>query len=232
MEEVTVHPALAKYVASGQLIQIHPCGQVKILHTRIRDASSSREDFVFFADRLIRLIMEEALSRLPTTPLDVVTPTGDVYHGAEPGCGVVGVSIMRAGESMEMALRATCRGARIGKILIQRDESTKDKAPDPRYNYAKVPADIADRKVLLLDPMLATGGSAIRAVETLIDRFNCKEENIMFLNVVSCPEGIDAFLTKYPKVQIITSAIDAGLNVHRYILPGLGDFGDRYFGTN
>lgn len=223
---------LEKYVANKQLIILHECGQVKILHTRIRDAKATREDFVFNADRLIRLIMEEALSRLPVTALDVVTPTGDIYHGAEPACGVVGVSIMRAGESMEMALRATCRGARIGKILIQRDESTADKAPDPRYNYAKMPADISERKVLLLDPMLATGGSAMRAVDTLINRFGCKEESIMFLNVVSCPEGIEAFLTKYPKIQIITSAVDAGLNEHRYILPGLGDFGDRYFGTN
>ena len=206
--------------------------QISVLHTHIRNHTTSRENFVFFADRLIRLIVEEGLALLPTEDVDVMTPTGVVYHGKVPLAGVCGVSIMRAGESMEQALRDTCRGARIGKILIQRDEATKDKKPDVRFNYAKMPNDVHDRWVFLMDPMLATGGSAIKAMQTLIDRYNVKPERVIFLNVVSCPEGIKNFCSTFPSVRVVTSAVDESLNEHMYILPGLGDFGDRYFGTD
>jgi uracil phosphoribosyltransferase len=214
-----------------QLRLIPQSSQVRLLHTRIRDATSTREDYVFFADRLIRLIVEEGLNLLPVNQVDVMTPTQVPYHGVEPAEGICGVSIMRAGESMEAALRETCRGVRIGKILIQRDESTKDKTPDTRFSYSKVPTDIHGRIVFLMDPMLATGGSAIKAAEILIDKYQVKEENIIFLNVVSCPEGLENFTRRFPKIRIVTSAIDESLNEHKYILPGLGDFGDRYFGT-
>ena len=220
------------YVAKfPQLSLVAQTPQVQILHTRIRDKDATREDFVFYSDRLIRLIVESGLSLLPTKEHDVTTPTGDVYKGAVPMSGICGVSIMRAGESMEQALRDTCRGARIGKILIQRNEASETKEPDTRYSYSKVPLDIAERWVFLLDPMLATGGSAIRAVETLINQYKVKEERIIFLNVVSCPEGLEAFTTKFPLIRIVSSAVDPKLNNSRYILPGLGDFGDRYFGT-
>lgn len=215
-----------------QLHLVPQSNQVKLLHTRIRDASSSREDYVFFADRLIRLIVEEGLNLLPVVSKDVMTPTQVPYHGVEHKQGICGVSIMRAGESMEQALRETCRGVRIGKILIQRDETSKDKAPDARFSYSKVPLDIHERIVFLMDPMLATGGSAMKAVEILIDKYGVKEANIIFLNVVSCPEGLETFTSKFPQVRIVTSAIDEKLNEHKYILPGLGDFGDRYFGTS
>lgn len=214
-----------------QLHLIAQSPQVKLLHTRIRDATSSREDYVFFADRLIRLIVEEGLNCLPVVPKEIITPTQVPYQGVAPGQGICGVSIMRAGESMEAALRETCRGVRIGKILIQRDESSQDKTPDARFSYSKVPLDIHQRIVFLMDPMLATGGSAIKAVEILIEKYHVKEENIIFLNVVSCPEGLKNFTGRFPQVRIVTSAIDDGLNEHKYILPGLGDFGDRYFGT-
>lgn len=220
---------LEKYPNLSLVPQTH---QISILHTHIRNKDTCRHDFVYYADRLIRLIMEEGLAQLPVVPHDVMTPTGVVYKGALPQDGICGVSIMRAGESMEQALRDTCRGARIGKILIQRNEASDTKSPDQRFNYAKCPKDISERQVLLLDPMLATGGSAIRAMEILIHQFNCKEENIMFLNVVAAPEGIAAFCTHFPKARVITSAIDDCMNEHKYITPGLGDFGDRYFGTS
>ena len=205
--------------------------QLKLLHTHIRNKDSTREDFVFYADRLIRLIVEEALSLLPIANVTVTTPTGTPYEGVMPGCGICGGSIMRAGESMEQALRDTCRGTRIGKILIQRNESTVDKEPDNRFTYSKVPQDIARRNVFLLDPMLATGGSACRAIEILTQKYLVPENHIIFLNVVACPEGIERLTGKFPKVRIVTSAIDSHLNEHKYIVPGLGDFGDRYFGT-
>ncbi|CUG93954.1 uracil phosphoribosyltransferase, putative [Bodo saltans] len=214
-----------------QLRLIPQSNQVRFLHTRIRDATSSREDYVFFADRLIRLIVEEGLNCIPVADLEVNTPTQVPYNGVKSVHGICGVSIMRAGESMEQALRETCRGVRIGKILIQRDETTADKAPDTRFSYSKVPLDIHERIVFLMDPMLATGGSAAKAAEILIDKYKVKEENIIFLNVVSCPEGLTNFSSRFPKILVVTSAIDDGLNEHKYILPGLGDFGDRYFGT-
>jgi len=230
MTDSPIPPAVTILRELPQVTLIKQTSQVQIMHTYIRDVTTGRLDFVFYADRLIRLIVEEGLSYLPCAKRDIVTPTEARYEGLMPAAGICGVSIMRAGESMEQALRDTCRGARIGKILIQRNEHTAE--PDDRFNYAKMPKDIADRWVFLMDPMLATGGSAIRAVEILISRFNVKQERIIFVNVVSCPEGLNNFCSKFPKIRIVTSAIDDCLNEKKYIMPGLGDFGDRYFGTD
>lgn len=215
-----------------QLTCVRQTSQVILMHTHIRDRQTTMTDFVFYADRLIRIIVEEGLSYLPTARKDIVTPTNERYEGVSSAAQICGVSIMRAGESMEQALRDTCRGVKIGKVLIQRNEATKDKEPDERYNYAKLPTDIADRWVLLLDPMLATGGSAAKAIKLLVAQYKVKEERIIFLNVVSCPEGLRRLTGEFPKIRIVTSAVDFGLNEHCYILPGLGDFGDRYFGTH
>jgi len=125
---------------------------------------------------------------------------------------------------MEAGLRDVCRSVRLGKILIQRDEETAL----PKLYYVKLPEDVADRYCLLLDPMLATGGSAIKAVEVLKDH-NVPEERIIFLNLISSPEGIHTFCTKFPKLRVITGWIDKGLNEKRYIIPGLGDFGERRY---
>jgi uracil phosphoribosyltransferase len=134
---------------------------------------------------------------------------------------------MRAGEAMESGLRACCRAVRIGKILIQRDEATAL----AKLFYSKLPEDIAQRYCLLLDPMLATGGSAIKAIEVLIDN-QVPEERIIFVNLVASPEGIQKMARAYPKVKIVTAWVDDGLNEERYIVPGLGDFGDRYVITS
>eukprot|EP00759_Apiculatamorpha_spiralis_P045321 PhF_6_TR42143/c0_g1_i1/m.63673/K00761/upp, UPRT; uracil phosphoribosyltransferase len=206
--------------------------QTRIIQTAIRNKDTNNEDFIFFTDRLSRLLMEEALSFLSYTRKDVITPTGSRYEGLEPAAKICGVSIMRAGESMERALRDTCRGARIGKILIQRNESDPNKAPCDQYNYCKLPADIEHRFVILMDPMLATGGSAIRATKALVEQYKVAQERIVFVNVVSCPEGLTAYSQAFPKVRIVTASIDDALNEHKYIVPGLGDFGDRYFGTD
>ena len=128
---------------------------------------------------------------------------------------------------MENALRQILPNVRIGKILIQRKE---DGSAEAQLFYTKVPQDIASRKVLLLDPMLATGGSAVCAIRELM-KMGVPEERITFLNMVAAPEGIREVLTSYPKVRIISCALDDSLNDQKYILPGLGDFGDRYFGT-
>jgi hypothetical protein len=122
------------------------------------------------------------------------------------------------------SLRSVCKSVRIGKILIQRDEETAL----PKLIYVKLPKDISKRKILLLDPMLATGGSANRAIGVLLEH-GVLEENIVFLNLIAAPEGIAAMQTAYPRVRIITTMVDSHLNEKKFIMPGIGDFGDRYF---
>ncbi|KAI1319423.1 Uracil phosphoribosyltransferase, synthesizes UMP from uracil [Mortierella claussenii] len=193
----------------------------------VRDKSTSRADFVFYADRIIRILVEEALNHLPVVDTTILTPTGQEYPGVEFQGRICGVSIMRAGESMEQALRNVCRSVRIGKILIQRDEETAL----PKLYYAKFPPDIATRYCLLLDPALATGGSAMKAIEVLLDH-GVSEDKIIFVNLLCCPEGITAVMGSFPKIKIVTAEVDDGLNEKKYIVPGLGDFGCRYYGTD
>lgn len=119
----------------------------------IRDKETKRADFIFYSNRIIRLLVEEGLNHLPTDTRVITTPTGRECRGVRFQGKICGVSIMRAGEAMEQGLRDCCRSVRIGKILIQRDEDTAK----PKLFYEKLPEDIASRWVLLLDPMLATG---------------------------------------------------------------------------
>lgn len=119
----------------------------------IRNKETQRGDFIFYSNRIIRLLVEEGLNHLPTVEHTVTTPVGRPYDGLSFQGKICGVSIMRAGEAMEQGLRECCRSVRIGKILIQRDEESAQ----PKLFYDKLPVDIADRWVLLLDPMLATG---------------------------------------------------------------------------
>ncbi|CAJ1014843.1 putative Uracil phosphoribosyltransferase [Leishmania shawi] len=216
----------------GHLHLLPQTPQLHFLFTVIRNVETPRTDFVFYSERIMRLILEAALCMIPVKPFNVITPTGAVYKGVRPDDrGIIGVSIMRAGESMERVLREMCRGVRIGKILVQRDEASAEKVPDARFSYTKVPKDVASRRVLLLDPMCATGGSVIKATEILINEYGVDEENIIFLNAISAPAGLRKYLGRFPKVQIVTAAIDDDLDENMHILPGLGDFGDRYFGT-
>lgn len=217
--------AIDQYIGS-QLHVLPQTDQLRALHTVIRDRAASRDDFVFYSDRIIRMLIETGLGLLPFEPCEVQTPVGRSYPGLRFASRLCGVSIMRAGESMEADLRAVCPSIRIGKILIQRDKATKL----PHLYYAALPPDIAERHVLLLDPMFATGGTALAAVQLLLDR-GVPEDRIIFVTLLTVPEAIARFCTRYPRVRIVTSAIDERLNEHAYMLPGIGDFGDRYFGT-
>jgi len=161
---------------------------------------------------------------LPVQQHMVTTPVGRTYNGVKFEVTICGVSIMRAGESMEQALRECCRSVRIGKILIQRDEETSQ----PRLFYDKLPEDIANRWVLLLDPMLATGGSALMAVDVLLGK-GVPEERILVLNLIASPEGAAVFAKRFPKLRVVTAFVDEGLDEKNYIVPGLGDFGDRFY---
>ncbi|KAJ2900195.1 putative uracil phosphoribosyltransferase FUR1 [Zalerion maritima] len=198
--------------------------QLIALLTIIRDKKTERADFIFYSNRIIRLLVEEGLNHLPTVEHTVTTPVDRKYDGLSFEGKICGVSIMRAGEAMEQGLRDCCRSVRIGKILIQRDEETTL----PKLFYDKLPEDIANRWVLLLDPMFATGGSACMAVEVLISR-GVPAERILFLNLIASPQGVGKFAEKFPNVKVVTAFIDEGLDEKKYIIPGLGDFGDRFY---
>ncbi|PWN37730.1 PRTase-like protein [Meira miltonrushii] len=200
--------------------------QLDALLTIIRDKGTSRSDFIFYSDRIIRLLVEEGLNHLPTLEKTVQTPTGLPYKGVSFEGRICGVSILRAGEAMESGLRECCRSVRIGKILIQRDEETAK----PKLFYAKLPEDISQRWVLLLDPMLATGGSVMQAIDVLLQQ-GVPQDRILFLNLVASPEGLQAVYKKFPQVRVICGWVDDGLDENNYIVPGLGDFGDRYWSS-
>jgi len=206
------------------VITLRQTAQLEALYTIIRDQHTSRGDFIFYSDRIIRLLVEEGLNYLPVVPKNVQTPTGAQYDGVGFEGRICGVSILRSGEAMEQGLREVCRSVRIGKILIQRDEVTAL----PKLFYSKLPDDIASRYVLLLDPMLATGGSAIKAAEVLKES-GVPEEKIIFINLISSPEGLANFCAKVPKCRVITGWIDKALNERKFIIPGLGDFGERRY---
>ncbi|MGH4016401.1 MAG: uracil phosphoribosyltransferase [Pseudonocardiaceae bacterium] len=211
----------------GSNVHVLPqTNQLRAMHTVIRDKHASREDFVFYSRRIIRLLLETGMDLLPFDKHGVTTPVGETYCGLKFASKLCAVPVIRAGESMEAELRELHRGIRIGKILIQRDHETKL----PHLYYSKLPDDIAERYVLLLEPMLATGGSALAAIKVLLD-VGVKEENIIFINFLTSPEGIHAVCQAHPKLKIVTSSIEDRLNENAFMIPGIGDFGDRYFGT-
>ena len=204
---------------------------IKVLFTILRDENTLHFDFSTAADRLMSILAEEGLAYLPGVQEKTVNTPCGIYHGLQElsSQNLCAVSIVRAGDALLQSIRKIKPDIPVGKILIQRNENTKEKFP--QLFYVKLPNDIHNRTVILVDPMLATGQSAKLAIEELINR-GVPEEKIVFLNVVSCPEGITILHNKFPKVKIITAAVDEGLNQNKYIVPGLGDFGDRYFGTD
>ncbi|XP_054797710.1 uridine kinase-like protein 3 [Prosopis cineraria] len=210
------------------LYVIHSTFQIRGMHTLIRDSQIKTHDFVFYADRLIRLVVEHGLGHLPFTEKQVITPTGSVYTGVDFCKRLCGVSVVRSGESMENALRACCKGIKIGKILIHREGEGDN---SQQLIYEKLPNDISDRHVLLLDPILGTGNSAVQAISLLIKK-GVPESNIIFLNLISAPQGVHVVCKAFPRIKIVTSEIELGLNKDFRVVPGMGEFGDRYFGTD
>ncbi|XP_008353177.1 uridine kinase-like protein 3 isoform X1 [Malus sylvestris] len=208
------------------LYVIHSTFQIRGMHTLIRDSQTTKHDFIFYSDRLIRLVVEHGLGHLPFTEKQVITPTGSVYIGVDFCKRLCGVSIIRSGESMENALRACCKGIKIGKILIHREGDNGQ-----QLIYEKLPNDISERHVLLLDPILGTGNSAAQAISLILEK-GVPESNIIFLNLISAPQGVHMVCKRFPRIKIVTSEIESGLNEDFRVVPGMGEFGDRYFGTD
>ncbi|XP_042334442.1 uracil phosphoribosyltransferase homolog [Sceloporus undulatus] len=204
--------------ASSQLKLLPMNDQIRELQTIIRDKTASRGDFVFSADRLIRLVVEEGLNQLPYTECTVTTPTGYKYEGVKFEKGNCGVSIMRSGEAMEQGLRDCCRSIRIGKILIQSDEETQR----AKVYYAKFPPDIYRRKVLLMYPILSTGNTVIEAVKVLIEH-GVQPNVIILLSLFSTPHGAKSIIQEFPDITILTTEVHPVAPTH---------FGQKYFGTD
>ncbi|XP_074056594.1 uracil phosphoribosyltransferase homolog [Macrotis lagotis] len=192
--------------------------QIRELQTIIRDKTASRGDFMFSADRLIRLVVEEGLNQLPYKECTVTTPTGYKYEGVKFEKGNCGVSIMRSGEAMEQGLRDCCRSIRIGKILIQSDEETQR----AKVYYAKFPPDIYRRKVLLMYPILSTGNTVIEAVKVLIEH-GVQPNVIIVLSLFSTPHGATSIIQEFPDITILTTEVHPVAPTH---------FGQKYFGTD
>ncbi|GLA34456.1 hypothetical protein AnigIFM63309_007005 [Aspergillus niger] len=197
------------------------------LMTIIRNVNTNDRDFSAAVEKVVRRLITSALGHVPAEEYTVTTPINKPYTGIRFTKGVCGVSILRAGACMEQALRDTWTGPlSFGKLLIQRDEETSI----AKIYYSKLPAGITDDIVLLLEPMLATGGSVIKAVENLTSN-GVPEESIVLVNVVSSQKGLDVISGKFPGLKVVAAAVDAELTAQNYISPGLGDFGDRYYGT-
>ncbi|CAH8583263.1 unnamed protein product [Dicrocoelium dendriticum] len=192
--------------------------QTKGLHTIIRNRATSQDMFVFYSERLMRPLCEYAINLLPHMDVVVDTPQGIPYHGRQLATGtqICGVSILRAGEALEPALCAVCKDVRLGKILIQTNPDTFE----PELHYLRLPSDIKDCYVILMDSTVATGAAAIMAMRVLVEH-DVPEERIILISILMAIQG----------AHIVTTAVDGALNEQFHILPGMGNFGDRYFGT-
>lgn len=201
--------------------------QIRGLHTFIRNCNTRRDEFIFYSKRLIRLVIEYSLSLLPYESVSIKTPQGVQYDGKR--CTVkkiCGVSILRAGETMEAALTEVCKDIRVGKILIQ----TSPESGEAELYYLRLPKDIRDYRVILMDATVATGAAAMMAIRVLLDH-DVKEENINLVSLLMAEQGVHTIAYAFPQVKIITTAVDPEINDKFHVLPGIGNFGDRYFGT-
>ncbi|KAI8374076.1 uridine kinase [Choanephora cucurbitarum] len=204
-----------------------PTNQVKGIHTILRNHRTCRDEFVFYADRLAVLLMEFAVSYLPSKPLDVTTPVGASYNGLQFAQKICGVSILRAGGTMEAGLKRVFSDAVIGKLLIQTDPLTGE----PELHYCKLPKDLGDYDIILMDAMVGTGAAALMAIRVLLDH-EVPEDRIIFVSFLATQIGLTVITNAFPQVKIVTSMVDPNLNKEKlWIEPGIGNFGDRYFGT-
>jgi uracil phosphoribosyltransferase len=200
----------------------HPLVQHKLTLMRRKDASTNT--FRTLLNELSMLMAYEVTRDMPMQDIEIETPLEKTTSKVIDGKKLVFVSILRAGNGILEGMLSVVPGARVGHVGLYRDPKTLTAV---EY-YFKMPHDMEERDIVVVDPMLATGNSAIAAVERLKE---LNPKSIKFVCLLTCPEGIKALQTAHPDVPIYTAAIDRELNSHGYILPGLGDAGDRIFGT-
>ena len=200
----------------------HPLIQHKL--AILRDKNTPVKEFREMIGEIAALMCYEATRNLPTQEVEVETPIATAKVRKLAGKKLAIVPILRAGLGMVDAMVQLIPSAKIGHIGLYRDQETHK----PVEYYCKLPEDVENRQVFVVDPMLATGGSAVAAIDFLKGH-GCR--NIVMMNVIGCPEGVKAVQEAHPDVEIYLAALDERLNEHAYIIPGLGDAGDRIFGT-
>ncbi len=204
------------------MIMEHPLIQHKL--TYLRDEKTTSKEFRTLVSEIAMLMCYEATRDLPLKEVETKTPVAPAKTKVIAGKKLAFVPILRAGLGMVDGVLALVPGARVGHIGLYRHPETLK----PVEYYCKLPADIEEREVIVLDPMLATGGSAIDAISQIKKR---NPHQIKFMCIIAAPEGLEALKKAHLDVDIYVGALDEKLNDHGYIVPGLGDAGDRIFGT-
>ena len=207
---------------SKVLIMDHPLVQHKV--SLLRSKNTGTKEFKELVSEIATLLCYEATRDLPTEEIEVETPIAIARTRVLSGRKLALVPILRAGLGMVDGMLALLPAAKVGHIGMYRDEKTLE----PVEYYCKLPADIAEREVIVLDPMLATGGSACDAISQIKKR---GVKNLKFIGIIAAPEGLKRLQETHPDVDIYVAALDEKLNENGYIVPGLGDAGDRLFGT-
>ena len=200
----------------------HPLIQHKL--AILRNRNTGTKEFRTLINEIAGLMCYEATRNLPTEEVEVETPIMTAKCRMLSGKKLAIVPILRAGLGMVDAMVDMIPSAKIGHIGLYRDPETHE----PVEYYCKLPEDVEHRQVFVVDPMLATGGSAVAAIDFL-KKHGCK--HIIMMNIIGCPEGIKTVQEAHPDVEMYLAACDERLNEHAYIVPGLGDAGDRIFGT-
>jgi len=207
---------------AGITIFEHPLIKHKI--SLLRDETTGTKDFRALVEEIAMLMGYEALRDLPTEMVMVKTPITTTMSPKISGKKIAIIPILRAGLGMVNGILALVPSAKVGHIGLYRDEDTHE----PHEYYCKLPDNINERTAIVLDPMLATGGSAIAAVDFIKAR-GCN--SIKFMSIIAAPEGLEALSKAHPDIEIYCGNLDEKLNENAYIVPGLGDAGDRIFGT-
>lgn len=200
----------------------HPLIQHKL--SILRDKNTGSKQFRELVNEIATLMCYEATRDLPLKEIEVETPVATARTKVLDGRKLAFIPILRAGLGMVEGALSLVPAAKVGHIGLYRDPETLD----PVEYYCKLPSDMNERDVIVVDPMLATGGSAVEAIN-LIKRHNPK--SIKFMCILAAPEGMKAFTEAHPEIPVYCAAMDKCLNSHGYIVPGLGDAGDRIFGT-
>ena len=200
----------------------HPLIQHKL--SILRDESTSVKEFRELISEIAMLMCYEATRDLPLEDVEIQTPVAKAQVKRLAGKKLAIVPILRAGLGMVDGMLRMIPAAKVGHIGLYRDPQTLE----PVEYYCKMPPDIAERDVIIVDPMLATGGSATAAIG-FMKKYGCKHVKLM--SIIGAPEGVKAVQEAHPDVDIYVAALDSHLNEHGYIVPGLGDAGDRIFGT-
>ncbi len=209
-------------MAGKVLVNGHPLVQHKL--SLLRDKDTGTKEFRELVNELSILMAYEATRDLALCDIEVETPVAVAKTKVLAGKKLAVVPILRAGLGMVDGFVNLIPSAKVGHIGLYRDPDTLL----PVDYYCKLPPDVGERDVIIVDPMLATGGSAVAAIQTL-KRFGCA--SIRLVCLIAAPEGVEAVHAKFPEVDIYTAVVDQHLNSHGYIVPGLGDAGDRLFGT-